>query len=202
MCDDVVRCDETGVQYHMFARLGGGREEHRGTVCIGGKDSPMQEIPSAPPQVTNAMVLRALRRVEVPSPQLVVQPPGGKTLVNLETIFSTSAEPFSASVRLVGRRVDLEIEPVGFVWSHGDGTSQRSTEPGRAYAVGVAFSEYLTHVYTDAGVTVHPRVSVEYGARFRVDGGRWRDVDGTVTVEGDPVELRIVEGRPQLVNAY
>lgn len=147
------------------------------------------------------MVLRALRRVGVPEPVLMVQPPGGRTLVNFETIFSTEAEPFTASVRLVGRDVDLRVRPVGFVWTHGDGTSQRSDSPGRRYARGVALSEYLTHVYTDAGVTVRPRVSVEYGASFRVDGGPWREVIGTVTVPGEPVDLRIVEAQPQLVSA-
>ncbi|WP_110205008.1 hypothetical protein [Nocardioides daejeonensis] len=149
--------------------------------------------------MTNAMVLRALRRVDVPEPVLVVQPPGGKTLVNLETIFSTTAEPFTATVRILGRRVDLRITPRSFVWDHGDGTTQRSNTPGRPYARGVAMDRYLTHTYTHADVTLRPHVSVEYAARFRVDNGAWRDVNGTVTIRGPGQRLQIVEATPVLV---
>jgi len=197
VCEVDRTCEGTGTRYAVLLLYPDGSTRMQGFICRGGRDDSL----AAPPEVTNAMVLRALRRVGVPEPVLVVQPPGGRTLVNFETIFSTEAEPFTASVRLVGRDVDLRVRPVGFVWTHGDGTSQRSDSPGRRYARGVALSEYLTHVYTDAGVTVRPRVSVEYGASFRVDGGPWREVIGTVTVPGEPVDLRIVEAQPQLVSA-
>jgi hypothetical protein len=36
-------------------------------------------------------------------------------------------------------------------------------------------------------------VAVTYSARFRVDGGAWQDVDGTVTIDGPPASLRIAE---------
>lgn len=199
VCDTARACDGSGVLYQAFAVRADGRMEYRGTVCRGGDSVPGSDV-AAPVEVTSAMVLRALRRVGVPEPVLVVSPPGGRTLVNLETIFSTEVEPFTASVRLVGRRVDVRVEPVGFVWSHGDGTSQRSDFAGRSYAEGVAWSEYLTHAYSVAGV-VRAGVSVEYAARFRVDGGRWREVEGTVRVAGEPVELRVVEARPELVSA-
>jgi hypothetical protein len=199
VCESAKFCNGTGVEHDVYAVQQDGTREPRGTECLGG-DSQSSHAP--PREVTNALVLRALRRVEVPVPVLVVQPPGGKTLVNLETIFSTVAEPFSVSVELVGRRVDLRIEPVGYLWTHGDGTSQRSAGPGFPYAEGVAMSEYLTHVYTDAGLTVRPSVAVEYGASFRVDGGPWRAVVGTVTVQGDSVGLRVVEATPALVTPH
>ena len=41
--------------------------------------------PTHQPQITQALVLRALRRVELPASELKVQPPGGETLVNLVT---------------------------------------------------------------------------------------------------------------------
>ena len=49
-----------------------------------------------------------------PASTLVVQPPGGKTLVNFDTLFRTEAEPFTRTVRLLGHRVDLEITPASF----------------------------------------------------------------------------------------
>ena len=71
-----------------------------------------------------------------PGLQLVVQPPGGKTLVNFDTLFRTEAEPFTRTVRLLGHRVDLEITPASFSWSHGDGTRQVTSDPGRAFQRG------------------------------------------------------------------
>ncbi|CAM3519258.1 hypothetical protein NODU109028_20645 [Nocardioides dubius] len=56
----------------------------------------------------------------------------------------------------------------------------------------------MAHVYERVG-TVRPRVEVAYGARFRVDGGRWRPVEGTVSVLGAPVRLRVLEAEPVLV---
>lgn len=151
-------------------------------------------------QITNAMVLRALRRVELPKPTLSIQPPGGKTLVNFETIFSTDAEPFMRTVRLLGRKVQLEITPSSYEWSYGDGTTEATAEPGVAWEKGRPMSDYLTHVYADAEVTMRPRVAVTYGARFRVHGGPWREVSGTVTSQGPAVDLRVIEAETRLLS--
>jgi hypothetical protein len=63
-------------------------------------------------------------------------------------------------------------------------------------------NQYVSHRYQDAHVTMRPKVDTTYSARFRVDGGAWRDVVGTVTIPGTSVDLRVVEGRPTLVAAY
>ena len=56
----------------------------------------------------------------------------------------------------------------------------------------------ITHRYLSKG-RVSPRVDTTYAAEFRVDGGAWRDVAGTVTIPGDPQGLRVVTARPVLV---
>lgn len=56
----------------------------------------------------------------------------------------------------------------------------------------------MAHVY-ERVATVRPRVEVAYGARFRVQGGRWRPVVGTVGVVSAPVRLRVLEAEPVLV---
>ncbi|QIX27089.1 hypothetical protein ncot_11150 [Nocardioides sp. JQ2195] len=145
------------------------------------------------------MVLRAFQKVELPKPTLSIQPPGGKTLVNFDTIFSTDADSFRRTVHLLGRRVQLGITPVSYVWAYGDGTSETTTGPGVEWSSGRPMSDYLVHAYEDADVTMQPRVSVAYSARFRVGNGRWRDVSGTVTSEGTPVDLRVVEARSVLL---
>ena len=89
----------------MPSRLGG---EYLGEQCCFEPD----EVPARPaPQVTQALVLRAFQRIPVPASKVSIQPPGGKTLVNLETIFSTEAAEFTRTIGLLGHRVDLEISP-------------------------------------------------------------------------------------------
>jgi hypothetical protein len=149
--------------------------------------------------VTAPRVLQAFRRIPLPESRLVVQPPGGRTLVNFDTLFHTEAEPFMRTVRLLGQRVQLEITPSAFTWHHGDGTSQTTHEPGVAYERGRPMSDYVSNRYADADVTVRPSVDTIWSARFRVNGGPWRDVEGTVTMRGAPASLRVVEARPVLV---
>jgi hypothetical protein len=170
--------------------------------CLGNAQACAPAPVAAPAQITQGLVLRALRRVELPASTLVVQPPGGKTLVNFDTLFRTEAEPFTRTVRLLGHRVDLAITPASFSWSHGDGTRQVTSDPGRAFQRGVAMDQYVSHRYQDAHVTMKPKVDTTYAARFRVDGGPWRDVNGTVTIPGSTVALRVVEARPTLVSAH
>lgn len=158
--------------------------------------SKQVEGPSLP-----AMVLRAFRRVPLPEPALSIQPPDGKTLVGLETIFSTKAQPFTKTLTLLGRKVTLKIEPSSFVWHHGDGTSRTTDWAGKAWDHDSPdIDGYLTHVYEHTGA-VRPSVEVTWSAQFRVGGGAWRPVNGTVTRTGAPVPLQILEGQPVL-NSY
>lgn len=147
------------------------------------------------------LLLQAFRRVPLPEPQLSIQPPKGKTLVGLETIFSTKAEPFTRTLTLLGRQITLRIEPSSFLWHHGDGTSHTTDWAGKAWDRDEPeIDGYLTHVYEHTG-TVRPSVEVTWSAEFRVGGGAWRPVNGTVTRAAAPVPLQVVEGEPVL-NAY
>lgn len=157
------------------------------TVC------PTEAAPPEPVQITNAMVARAFKRIPLPASELIVQPPGGETLVNFATNFYTEAAPFERSVTLVGQRVDLRIRPSGFAWSFGDGEERTTTRPGAAYP-----ALEITHEYTRAG-QVGPSVDTTYSAEFRVNGGAWEPVVGTVTMAGEPVALQVRTASPTLV---
>jgi hypothetical protein len=145
------------------------------------------------------LIERAFRRLPLPASGLVVQPPGGKTLVNFDTIFSTEAEPFERTVRLLGREVRLRIWASSFSWHFGDDSEPLSTtEAGRTYQRGLPMDSYISHQYRDADVTVHPRVNTTYSAEYSVDGQPFQPVIGTVTIDGVPATLRVVEARPVL----
>ncbi|HSE10291.1 MAG TPA: hypothetical protein VLB29_16640 [Nocardioidaceae bacterium] len=123
--------------------------------------------------------------------------PEGKTLVNFDTIFYTEAQPFNATVTLLGQQVDITAEPEQYTWHHGDGSSTATTSPGAPYP-----SKEITYRYSDADTTVSPRVDVTYSARFRVNGGAWQDIDETVTIAGPEGSLRVSEARPVLSGNY
>ncbi len=143
--------------------------------------------------VTPATVSAAFRRVSLPAARLEVQPPNGRTLVNFATNFYTEREEFTRNVRLLGQRVQLRITPAQFTWHFDDGKTVTTSTPGAPYP-----KLEITHDYLEKG-GVSPRVDTTYTAVFRVDGGAWQPVPGSVTITGEPVALEIVEASPLLV---
>jgi hypothetical protein len=155
---------------------------------------PAPVLPAAP-LVGSSLVLTALRRLDLSPSKLQIQPPNGRTLVNFDTNFYTKQPSFDRTVTLLGRRVDLRIWPSQFRWVFGDGSAVPSASPGAPYP-----DLLITHKYLHRG-GVNPRVDTTYSARFRVDGGAWRDVAGTVTIPGEPVALRVITATPVLVGS-
>lgn len=152
--------------------------------------------PEAPqPQVTDALVLREVERLGLPRLTVQVQP-AGETLVNFETIFYTEAPQWARTVQLLGSTVDVEAHPNGYDWRFGDGASASTQMPGAPYP-----AKDITHTYSDAHVTVAPRVDTAYEVRYRVNGGGWSTIAETVPAAGLPVDLRIREATAVLVGA-
>ncbi|MCD4532475.1 hypothetical protein LRP67_00015 [Nocardioides sp. cx-169] len=122
-----------------------------------------------------------------------MQPPNGRTLVNFKTNFYTETEPFTRTITLLGQQVDLRIRPSGFGWRFGDGESLSTRSGGSPYP-----RLEITHRYLAEG-QVGPAVDTTYAADWRVNGGAWQPVPGTVTIPGAPVPLEVVEATPTLV---
>jgi len=144
------------------------------------------------PEVTPGMVLNALRRIPLPSARTYAQP-AGTTLVNLDTILHTQVGDLTRTVRILGQRVRLEIHPARFVWTHGDGTTQTTAEPGNPYP-----AKTIVHRYLHAHTTVRLHVRVIWTATYTVNGGPSERVPGTVTTSGSDTALRIAEAVPAL----
>ncbi|MFC6287618.1 hypothetical protein ACFP3Q_14620 [Nocardioides sp. GCM10027113] len=165
-----------------------------GETCFDRGEGPTAQ------QVTQADVLRAFQRVPVPASRVSIQPPGGVTLVNLDTIFSTQAQPFTRTIGLLGHRVELDIRPAEFRWVNGDGTVQVTDWPGKPWRRGTPVHELITHRYDDADPRLQARVDTTWTARYRVDGGPWQDVGGTVTTTGEPFDLAVRSAAPHLTS--
>jgi hypothetical protein len=145
-----------------------------------------------------ALVLQAFERVPLPEPRLAIQPPKGKTLIGLNTIFSTKSDPFTRTLTLLGRRIELRIHASSYAWIHGDRTTQTTDWAGRPWERGLPMDRYITHIYEDIGA-VRPQVRITWSADFRVGNGPWLPVNGTVDRTSPPTDLQVLEAEPKLV---
>ena len=186
-CGETALCEDGTTMTLTWFQTTSGERFNQHTNC------PISTAAAGPPEVTPGLVLRAFRRVPLPASELVVQPPGGRTLVNFETNFYTEQGEFARVVRLLGRRVELRIWPESFIWRYGDGVSERTRGAGAPYP-----DLEITHRYLRRG-RVAVRVDTTYAADFRVGAGGWRHVEGTVTIPGAAEGLRVVTARPVLV---
>lgn len=173
--------------WQLWGQLPNGSWQVLRTQCFGGTPPEF-----TPPQVTQEMVLTALRRVGLPQLTTQVQP-NAKTLVNFDTIFYTEPEPVALDLTILGQGVEVEAQPTAYRWVFGDGTEMTTDSPGAPYP-----SKEILHRYTDADVNVQPHVEAVYSARFRVNGGDWQEISETVTTVGPSTDLRVVEGTPLL----
>ena len=151
----------------------------------------------APPVITPGDVATAFQALSWPASPLQIQPPGGRTLVNLATNFlTTNTTHTSQSITLLSQQVQIEATPTTWTWHHGDGTTQNTSTPGTAYP-----KLTITHTYLQADVTVKPSVDTTYTGRYRVNGGPWTPIPATRTIEGAAAELEILTATPQLIGA-
>lgn len=148
----------------------------------------------AEPVLTVGLIRRAFAELKLPAGELVIQPPDGLTLVNFDTNFyTTSTAPIARTVTLLGQRVTLEATPATYHWDFGDGRELSTSEPGAPYP-----RLDVTHSYLRTG-TYRPSLSTTYTGRYRVGGGAWQQIPGTVTIDGAGRPLRAIEAQPKLV---
>lgn len=161
--------------------------------------SPAPNVITALPMgPTPGQIYSALKTVTLPDSALRFQPAGNETLVHFKSNYYTDAAPFDASVDLpvgpVSFHVDFKIRPVEFDWAFGDGSTLKTISPGAPYP-----KLEVTHEYQRAG-TVSARVTTVWGAEYRVNGGSWAPVDGTVTKTGAAVMITVRQAMPVLTD--
>jgi hypothetical protein len=157
----------------------------------------------APPTPSLAQIQQAFRELPFCKPEPVMQPVGGKTLINLPTYFRASwpqggacltPGEISDTVQLLSWRIDFQVEAQDYRYSYGDGeTSGWTTSTGGAYPDGD-----ITHTYTGTG-TREVRVDARLTGSYRVNGGDWQDIDTVADLQDEPaVTYEVVATRTRL----
>ncbi len=161
-------------------------------------------VGAGPVGVSAAAVEAEIRR-RVPGPGVGVAPPGGVSLVNIQTLFwvGTPVDVSLGTVRLVGQLVRLRVQLLRVDWDFGDGARETSTGPGKAYTGAdpcrtKLCPDYFGHVYTHHGLwRVSARVS--WTGQFQVGAGAWRQIPDTVTGPAQFTTVHIYQARGELV---
>lgn len=184
ICAEHVECVENGEEGFMHDVYMDGTDV--GDVCV--PQDAVQEVDLV------KLVIREFKRMDWPASRLVVQPRGGKTLVNFKTNFYTPDHRLiDRSVTLAGQAVTIRAVPVSYAWHFGDGTSTTTTSPGSPHP-----DLEITHEYTQVA-EVAVQVDTTYAGEYRIGDGDWTSIPETLTVAGAAQDLQIVEALPQLV---
>lgn len=184
LCTGGLTCPDGTIKIHSWIELPDGSRVGDSYWCPSEGDAPA---------VTDDVVATAFRRILLPPSTFSIQPPGGKTLVNFETNFFTEQETLNRTVRLLGQRVELRIEAHSYTWRFGDGETITTDKPGAPYP-----RLQVTHNYLQTG-DYAPALDITWVADYRVNGGAWQPVPGSVTIAGEPADLAAIEARPTLV---
>lgn len=157
---------------------------------------PNRDAPTTTPAVTTREVAHL-----VPGVGTQGMEPKGWMVVGLPTNFYADATSSIVSTTLLGSPADVRFTPVSFTWDHGDGSTTTSTSGGETWAaLGVAeFSETATsHVYESPGdYTIS--LTVLYSAEYRIGGGEWRGLAGTVPSTSPPMTASAKSAKTVLV---
>ena len=125
-----------------------------------------------------AVALELLNHLPIPDISVEANPSTG--LVALASWFwidGYDGSPISSSDALSGVTVDVEVEPLVYRWSFGDGTTAETTSLGQRYPA----ESDIRHVYEQsslaAGGAYGITVEVTFTARYRVNGGAWEALE-------------------------
>ena len=154
------------------------------SVCLG-PDDPRVDPTAAIP----ALVEREFKRVVVLKGVAKVNP-SPETLVNFQTRFTTAAPAsYDIPLTLLGQSVVITATATSWTWHFGDQTQEHSTQSSRA-----------VHNYAATG-ELQAYVVIEWSGTYRIGADpAARQVTGTATTTGEPVQVLVRQARAELVD--
>ena len=154
-------------------------------ICLAPDDPALDPVAAIP-----ALIEREFKRAVVLKGVAEVSP-APDTLVNVETRFRTGAPAsYDVPLTILGQSVVITATAAAWTWHFGDGDTQRLTT-----------GSSTTHVYERAGAK-GAYVVIEWSGTYRIGGDPTvRQVVGTATTTGDPVQVGVREARSELVDS-
>ncbi len=134
------------------------------------------------------------RRLPIPAPEIVTQPPDRVTLINIETTILTVKRPVLLPATVLGQPVRVRATPSRYAWRYGDGGQLVTPDPGALYP-----QMPTAHVYTVPG-TYTVQLSTTFTGEFSVAGGPWQPITGTAIASSYPVAIQAQERRAVLIS--
>lgn len=128
--------------------------------------------------------------------------PEGWTVVGLPTNFFAQAEAHIVRSTLFGTPAEVRFRPTAYHWNYGDGSSRQTDQPGMSWSQLQIpeFSDTVTsHAYAVAG-SYFVSLTVHYSPDYRLAGGTWRPISGTIPVGAPELRLRVYEANTALVD--
>ena len=154
------------------------------TVCRGPGDVPADAIP--------VFGVDDFRRLPLPAGVVHIQPPNGRTLVNVPTNVYVDADTVTLPTQLLGFPVRVRATPARFHWRFGDGQTMTTRDGGAPYP-----DMTTTHVYTRAQ-QARVTLTTVYTGEYSVAGGPFQPIDGTATVTSPAAALTVVSAENRL----
>lgn len=133
-------------------------------------------------------------KLPVSPPQAHAGPDAGWIPVNMVVVLHASGEDQVLETTILDTPVSVRAVPIEYSWDLGDGNTITTTKPGQPYPSTEVASEYRYEGWYDVTLTT------TFAGQFSVDGGEWQDIDGTITVESEPVEIFSKSLESRLVN--
>ncbi len=156
-------------------------------ACRGAAD---EEEPAALEPVVTA---EDFRRLPLPPAEINVQPPNGRTLINVPTNLYTDADSVILPTTVLGQPVRVRATPRRFRWSYGDGAALATADPGAPYP-----NLRTAHTYRKPGRRTLG-LTTTYSGEYSVAGGAWIPIDGLATVDSPGAALTVLSARNELV---
>lgn len=121
-------------------------------------------------------------------------PPGGWVPVNMVNVLYADPEVQEVQTAILGVPVQVRASPVAYHWDLGDGNTIDTDKPGEPYPSEQVSSEYTYEGWYDITLTT------TFVGEYSVNGGEWREIEGTVEVASEPIEIFAKSFESRLVN--
>lgn len=159
---------------------------------------------TAPPGMTQGEGLVTLSDIAHfrPDPRYQRMEPDGWVVVGLPANIYSIVDTHIVPGELLGQSADVRFTPVAWTWDYGDGTSATLPTKGATWAAH-GLREFdatpTSHIYRQSG-SYTIRLSVVYRAEYRIAGGPFVPIAGTLTLPANDLHITASGAKTVLVD--